>query len=220
MNKIIISLFSLLLSKFIYAGALTSVNNDTCWYKEDEGRTKIASFNDQVSINTNRDEILGHVVKYLHEQKFAADKIDMIHSFGLCGPRLSLAFRISYDKVDYCLRANVNKNTELTFSGVGLAQDSKGACQSIASDKLIVSIDQKNIVDLQKLLGEQGMSPKKVDKLSSKVYVLYFNVERDEIKDVRKSIVTSNLVNSAEYSTGQYHIADEFELLSISYFRK
>lgn len=220
MNKIIISLLSLLLGKFIYAGPLISVNNDTCWYKEDQGRTKIASFNDQVSLNTNRDEVLGQVVQYLHEQKFEAEKIDMIHSYGLCGPRLSMAFRISYEKVDYCLRANIEKDHGLKFSGIGLAQDSKGACQSIASDKLIVSVDQANIVDLQKFLSEQGHRAKKVDKLSSKVYVLYFDAQRDEIKDIRKSVIDSGIANSAEFSTGQYHIADEFELLSISYFRK
>ncbi|RZF20867.1 MULTISPECIES: hypothetical protein [Halobacteriovorax] len=211
-------------SSSLLAGPLTSVGNDTCWYKEGDYRTKIASFNDQISLNTSRDDILAPVVKFFHKKGFKADQIDAIHTYGICGPRLAIAFRVTYDAVEYCLRANASKDGELVFDKgedmLPLAASRKGACEGINPHRLIISIKSDLVVDLQKYLNAKGHIVKKAQHLSGSVYVLDFSVERDEIKKIKTSVESSGLARSVSFSSGQYHIADEFELLSLSYFRK
>lgn len=212
------------LSTSILAGPLTTVGNDTCWYKEGEFRTKIASFNDKINLNTSRDDILAPVVKLFHKKGFKAESIDAIHTYGLCGPRLAIAFRVTYDGVDYCLRANANPEGEVDFADIKgelpLAASRKGACEAINPTKLIISIKSDLVVDLQKLLSSRGYEVRKAQLLSGTVYVLDFNIVKDEIKKIKELVESSGLARSVSYSTGQYHIADEFELLSLSYFRK
>lgn len=217
-------LFLNLLPLITYGGQLTSINNDTCWYKEEEFRTKIASFNDLVSIKTNRDDILAPVVKHLHQRGFDAKRIDAIHTYGLCGPQLQFAFRVNYDSVSYCLRASVGKEGNLLIDdddkNVSLAANRKGACEGVNPNKLIVSISSDRVIDLQKHLKKNGYKVKEAKHLTGHIYVLNFAVSRDEIIRIKESIESTGLVNSVSFSSGQYHIADEFELLSLSYFRQ
>lgn len=202
-----------------YAGALTSINNDTCWYKEDNSRVKIASFNDKLNMNTNKDLVLGDFVKYLHGAKFEASKIDSIHTYGLCGPRLAFAFKVSYEKIDYCVHATV-ENSAFKFGNISLSSGRSGACEQISPSKLIVSIDEKSNAALGQYLTEQGRRVKGISKISNSAFVYEFSVARDEIKDIKKEVESFELTRSVDFSSGQYHIADEFELLSLSYFRK
>ncbi len=220
MRNLLGLLFIALTQSFAFGGPLTSIGNDTCWYREGEMKTKITSFNDNVALNTTKDEVLGELVQYLNKSKYTPERIDAIHTYGLCGPRLAFAFRINYDKIDYCVRAQMTADKKFSFSEVGLSNGLGGACELINSSKLIVIAKQTDMAQLKDYLKSRGRNLAKLETISQTTFIFEFKTIGDEIKEIKKEIEESKLARSVDFSTGQYHIADEFELLSLSYFRK